>query len=203
MVDLGSGGFDLLEGSFLVRHLRQRLPRDDEGEYSPIERCFDDDALSMLEERSPFNPEDLVPFIDIACLHRRIIFHLQQGMFSDSIFCRQACVGRYTKNSRILGCNYDHGDGLNKFIIILGIVNLEMGEWLNCSSAATSFGVDVYNYTSGSRWDNPTTRPVRYDLQRQGDAMIVRCSRYKSRAFHPPAGFEVWTYVMWFDTEQP
>jgi hypothetical protein len=170
--------------------------------FDPIRRCFDESDISFLEERVECDPVAFAQFKQIACLHRMILKHLAPVMFCDSIICKKACVNRYTKNSRILECNYDHGDGLNKFIIILGIMNLETGEWLNGSSAATSFGVDVYNYTSGSRWDNPTTRPVRYDLQRQGDAMIVRCSRYKSRAFHPPAGFEVWTYVMWFDTEQ-
>ena len=102
-----------------------------------------------------------------------------------------------------MGSRWDRGQAYNKFIIILGIKNLATGEWLNRSSGATSFGVDVYDYTSGGCMDGPMTSPVRYDLLRQGDAMILRCSRYKSQAALPPAGFEVYTYVMWFDTEQP
>ena len=171
--------------------------------FDPIRRCFDESDISFLEERVECDPVAFAQFKQIACLHCMILKHLAPVMFCDSIICKKACVNRYTKNSRILECIYDRGVANNKFIIILGIKNLETGEWLNRSSAATSFGVDVYNYISGGRRDDPMTPAVRYDLQRQGDAMIVRCSRYKSRAFHPPAGFEVWTYVMWFDTEQP
>ncbi len=170
---------------------------------TPIERCFDESDINILEQRRECDRMALAQFMEIACLHRMILNHLAGVMFCDSIICKKACVNRYTKNSRILEYNYDHGDGFNKFIIILGIKNLESGEWLNGSSAATSFGVDVYNYISGDRRDDPVAPAVRYDLLRQGDAMIVRCGRYKSRVFHPPAGFEVWTYVMWFDTEQP
>ena len=170
---------------------------------TPIERCFDESDINILEQRRECDRVALAQFMEIACLHRMILNHLAPVMFCDSIICKKACVNRYTKNSRILECIYDRGVANNKFIIILGIKNLETGEWLNRSSGATSFGIDVYNYISGGRRDDPMTPPVRYDLQRQGDAMIVRCSRYKSRAFHPPAGFEVWTYVMWFDTEQP
>ena len=43
--------------------------------------------------------------------------------------------------------------------------------------------------------------PVRYDLLHQGDAMIARCSRYKSTTVPPPVGFVVYKFVIWFNTE--
>ena len=156
----------------------------------------------MLENHGEFEPTVAASFVDMACAHRKFLKHLAGVMFCDSVICKKSCVTRYTKYMGLQKCKYD-GVSNNKFIIILGIKNLDTGVWLDRSSPATSFGIDVYNYQSGSWHDEPETRPVRYDLQRQGDAMIVRCSRYKSRAFHPPAGFEVWTYIMWFDTEQP
>ena len=168
----------------------------------PTKRSFNSDDLKMLEQRREYHPEEMASFIELACLHRKILEQLKQVTASDSVFChRQACVNRYTKDTYISGCLWDYADGDFKFIIVLGIKNLSTGEWLNRSSAGTSFGVDVYDYISGSRRDDPMTPPVRYDLQRQGDAMIVRCGRYKSQSALPPAGFEVYTYVMWFDTE--
>ena len=154
----------------------------------------------MLEIRGVFEPTAAAPFVDMACAHRKFLKHLAGIMFCDSIVCNKSCVNRYTKYTGLSECKYDGGVSNNKFIIILGIKNLDTGVWLDRSSPATSFGIDVYNYQSGSWWDEVNTRPVRYDLQRQGDAMIVRCSRYMSRTVLPPAGFEVYTYAMWFDT---
>ena len=154
----------------------------------------------MLEIRDVFELTEATPLMDLGCFHRRASTHLAGVMFCDSIVCNKSCVNRYTKYTGLSECKYDGGVSNNKFIIILGIKNLDTGVWLDRSSPATSFGIDVYNYQSGSWNDEPETRPVRYDLQRQGDAMIVRCSRYMARTVLPPAGFEVYTYAMWFDT---
>jgi hypothetical protein len=159
-------------------------------------------GIDMLEQRAPCHREDMATFFDIGCLHRRFVAHVTLVLCCHSIIVRRSCVFRYTNLTDADGEYWDTAHAFNKVIIILGIKNTLTGEWLNRSSGPTRFGVDVFNYLSGSVRDNPMNGPVHYPLPLVGDAMIIRCSRYKSCTALPPAGFEVYTYVIWFNTEQ-
>ena len=113
----------------------------------------------------------------------------------------KACVFKQTHNSGLHGGYWDSRFANQKLTIIIGILNTATGQWLDGGSTPTSGGVGVYNFESGTRDDGSIVVPVRYDLLRQGDAMIVRCPRYKSRTAPPPAGFDVYKYVIWFNTQ--
>ena len=157
--------------------------------------------LDMFMGRRVVDDAVMAPFIDLACLHRILVAHLAMVLCCCAVDCVKSAVVKQTKTSGCAGDHWDQTRAFNKLIIILGIKNLETGEWLDRrSSGPTSCGVDVFTYLSGSQQDDPFALPARYDLLRQGDAMILRSSRYKSRTVPPPAGFEVYKYVIWFNT---
>ena len=58
----------------------------------------------------------------------------------------------------------------------------------------------VYNYLLGYALDDPTKLPVHYSLTQQGNAMILRDSRFNNQTVAPPPGFDVYKCVIWFNT---
>ena len=113
----------------------------------------------------------------------------------------KARVFKQTHDTGLLNEHWDRRFAYDKVAIILGIRNTATCEWLNGNSGPTSGGADVYNFHYGSTGDQSMTVPVRYDLLRQGNAMIVRCSRYKTTTVPHPVGFVVNKFVIWFNAE--
>ena len=114
----------------------------------------------------------------------------------------KSCALKQTKDSGLLVAHWGASPAYSKLILTLCIYDTEAGRWLDRSSGPTSGGVDVHIYLPDSTDDNPMTAPVRYDLTYAGDAMNPRCDRYKSQTPPPPAGFDVYKYILWFNGEQ-
>jgi hypothetical protein len=172
-------------------------PRDPHNEVSYRELWRED--LAMFMGYRVVADEDFAPFVDFACLHRVSVAHLIKVLCCYEIDCIKAAVLKQTTTTGCAVAHVEKTRASNKFVMILGIKNKATGEWLDRTSAPVSCGVDVWPHLSGSAQDHPLAEPVRYDLLRQGDAMIIRSSRYKSRTVPPPAGFEVYKYIIWFN----
>ena len=148
-------------------------------------RGFTKDHILALEMRCKYNIEEMATFIDIARLCRMIVTHLAEVLCCYAITGTKSQVTKQTNDSGGEVAQWDYTSAYNKLILILGIYEMAAGRWLDRSSGPTSGGVGVYNCRSGSRDDNPMTVPARYDLPHAGDAMILRCDRYKSETPHP------------------
>ena len=130
-----------------------------------------------------------------------LVAHLANVLCCYSINVTKACVFKQTRDTGLLGGYWDNRFAYNKLIITLGIQDTATGDWLDGSSGPTSGGADVYNFRSGTGGDNTMAVPVRYDLLHQGDAVILRRSRYKSTTVAPPVGFDVYKFIIWFNTK--
>ena len=144
-------------------------------------RMFDCHTCKQLENAVSFKIEDMAPWIDFACLHRMLIKHIISVLGCRSLDVFDSCVFKQTRDSGLLCAHYEQSRALNCFITILGIFDQANHRWLDHTSPPTSCGVGVFNDLSGDVLANPRTFPVRYNLTHQGDAMILRASRFKNQ----------------------
>ena len=163
-------------------------------------RVFGHDACEALMGLRPMSQKDNDRFARVSVLQRKFHLMLQRTVADPSLRVDHVSILRQREDVGCLDRHFDSDKRLQCAILVLAIYDCTEHDWCDHISPEVPCGVDVFDFYSGDREDQADAFSVRCPLNHVGDCMILRGAHFANKTVKPPPGFEVYKYVVWFET---